>query len=62
MIAETVGGGTITFHCGGGPVTIAVTATLVIPGNTTIDGGGPITLLGENVVVALNARRTTTAF
>jgi hypothetical protein len=48
-IAETVGGGRIKFHCGGGPVTIPVTATLVIPDNATISGGGTITLLGTNV-------------
>src|SRR5689334_15316376 len=40
VIAGTVGGGTIKFNCGGSPVTIELTATLVIPDNTTVDGGG----------------------
>src|SRR5438445_3706285 len=53
-IAGAVGGGTIKFNCGSGPVTIEVTATLMIPDNTTIDGGATITLLGAgNVEVAL---------
>src|SRR5581483_4479853 len=42
-------GGIITFDCGGGPVTIAVTATLDLPTNvdTVLDGGGLITLDGQ---------------
>ena len=38
MLAETAGG-IVKFKCGGGPVTIALTATLVPPHNTIIDGG-----------------------
>jgi predicted outer membrane repeat protein len=60
VIAVTVGGATIKFHCGGGPVTIELTATLVIPDNTTIDGGGTITLFAAaNVEVALVTADTT---
>src|SRR5215475_3830563 len=56
------GGSTIKFHCGGDPVTIPVTATLVIPDNTTINGGGTITLLGDaNVLVAFVAGNSTVA-
>jgi hypothetical protein len=46
VIAGATDGGTIKFKCGGGPVTIAQTATLSLPNNTTIDGGGLITLDG----------------
>ena len=38
------GGGTIKFNCGRAPVIITLTDTLTIPNNTTIDGGGLITL------------------
>ncbi len=44
LIAATIGGGTIKFKCGVRPVTITLTATLLVPGNTTIDGGGLVTL------------------
>jgi hypothetical protein len=53
IIAETVGGATIRFKCGRAPVTIALSnvttspgfpVLLVLPNNTTIDGGGLITL------------------
>ena len=42
------GGGTITFSCGGSPVTITLTNRKTIPTNTsvTIQGGGLITLSG----------------
>jgi len=41
-------GGLITFDCGGGAVTITVTATLALPinKNTVIDGGNKVTLDG----------------
>lgn len=41
-------GGIITFDCGPDPVTIAVTSELAVVANTTIDGGGKITLSGNN--------------
>jgi predicted outer membrane repeat protein len=56
IIAETLGGGTIRFKCGPDPATIPLTqiattapgfpVLLVLPHNTTIDGGGLITLDG----------------
>jgi len=57
IIAETVGGATIRFECGPQPVTIALSeptttdpfaapVMLVLPDNTTVDGGGLITLDG----------------
>ena len=64
-VAASVGGGTIKFHCGSGPVSILVTTTLVIPDNTTIDGDGTITLVGAKtplfapVLVALVRSNTT---
>jgi parallel beta helix pectate lyase-like protein len=51
--ARASGGGTIRFRCGPDPVTIPLTATLVIPTNTTIDGNGRIILDGGSQVVAL---------
>jgi Chlamydia polymorphic membrane protein (Chlamydia_PMP) repeat len=49
-------GGIITFDCGGGPVTIPVTATLKVPvnKNTVIDGGNKITLDGGSAVRILS--------
>jgi hypothetical protein len=46
LVAAATGGGTIKFNCGGGPVTITLTATLIPPDHTTIDGDGLITLDG----------------
>ncbi len=56
IIAETVGGATIRFNCGPEPVTIALSeptitdplapVLLVLPNNTTIDGGSLLTLDG----------------
>lgn len=42
------GFGAVTFNCGAAPVTITFTSQKVITGNTTIDGGGLITLSGGN--------------
>jgi hypothetical protein len=48
-------GGTITFSCGSAAVSIPITATLRPPTNktTVIDGGGKITLDGQNQVQIL---------
>jgi predicted outer membrane repeat protein len=47
-----VGGGSVTFNCGTSPVTITVTRTIeIISADTTIDGGGLITISGGNSVV-----------
>src|SRR5690349_15342900 len=43
-------GGTVTFNCGGSPLTITLAARLVITKTTTIDGGGLITLSGGGTV------------
>src|SRR6266536_3020462 len=41
-------GGTISFNCGSGPHTIPISSEKSINLNTTIDGGGTITLDGQN--------------
>jgi hypothetical protein len=54
-------GGTIRFRCGRGPTTIVLTADLVIPDNTTIDGDGVISLhgvLASPITVEAGARVT----
>ena len=45
-----MGGGTVTFDCGASGVTITVTSTKTISADTTIDGGGLITISGGNSV------------
>lgn len=54
--AEITRGGIITFNCGTAPATIRLTSTLQVPANlnTVIDGGGKITLDGNNAVRILN--------
>src|SRR5437660_11008402 len=47
-VAGSVGGGRTQVHCGDAPATITVATTLVIPNNTTINGGGTITLLSTH--------------
>ena len=42
------GGGSVTFNCGANPVTITVTSQKTINADTTIDGGGLITISGGN--------------
>ena len=44
------GGGTIAFSCGSTAVTIPIRSELVVSSNTVIDGGGRVTLDGENRV------------
>jgi hypothetical protein len=46
-------GGRIRFRCGRRPATISLTATLVVPHDTTIDGGGRITLDGNGSVLVV---------
>jgi hypothetical protein len=51
--AALTGGGLVTFDCGGGAVTIDIstgTGTKFIVANTTIDGGGVITISGGGSV------------
>ena len=54
--AAATAGGVITFNCGGGAVTIPITATLNLPinKNTVIDGGNKITLDGGGAVRILS--------
>jgi predicted outer membrane repeat protein len=69
IIAETVGGATIRFNCGSEPVTIALSQVttapglpvlLVLPNNTTLDGGGLITLDGTHTATVVFVDRDTT--
>ncbi|MBI1878997.1 MAG: hypothetical protein HYR94_12395 [Chloroflexi bacterium] len=48
--AKLVGGGTITFNCGGAK-TITFTTLKQIADNTTLDGSGLITLSGSNAAL-----------
>ncbi len=54
--AALVGGGNISFNCGANPVTITLTSGKTISVNTTIDGGGKITLSGGDAhsIFAIN--------
>jgi MYXO-CTERM domain-containing protein len=49
LSAALVGGGAVTFSCGG-PATITVLSAKTISANTTVDGGGTVTLSGNNLV------------
>jgi hypothetical protein len=69
IIAETVGRATIRFKCGPAPVTLALNdittapgfpVLLVLPNNTTIDGGGLITLDGTFTATVAFVNRDTT--
>jgi hypothetical protein len=44
--AAIASGGVITFACGAAPVTITVTSELKVTKDTTLDGGGKVTLSG----------------
>jgi len=46
LAAALAGGGSVTFNCGG-PQTILLTAVNTLSHNTTLDGGGVITLTGS---------------
>jgi Calx-beta domain len=48
LAAAMAGGGSVTFDCGPGAVTIPLTSELVVSASTAIDGGGTITLSGQN--------------
>lgn len=51
--AALASGGLVTFNCGGAPLTITVTQAKLITQETTIDGGGLITLSGGGMVHVL---------
>jgi len=46
LSAKIAGGGLYSFNCGPGPVTIVLTGTLDLSRDTTLDGGGVITISG----------------
>jgi len=48
--AALAAGGLVTFDCGADPVTIALTAEMVITAEIAIDGGGLVTLSGGDTV------------
>lgn len=50
LASELAKGGVITFDCGAAPVTIKLDAAIVVPTDkdTVLDGGGKITLDGQN--------------
>jgi len=58
--AAVTAGGIVTFDCGSAPTTIAVTETLDWPStkDSTIDGGGKITLDGGNSVQIMTFKGT----
>lgn len=51
--AAAATGGVITFACGPGPVTIAVTSEIVVAKETVIDGGGVVALDGGGLTRVL---------
>ena len=53
-------GGLVTFSCGPNPATITITATKMIEHDTTIDGGGRVTISGGGTVGVLWIRRHAT--
>jgi hypothetical protein len=55
LASRLAGGGTVTFDCGPSPVTIAITGEKLIGADTTIDGGGKITLRGNGATRILRS-------
>jgi hypothetical protein len=49
----------VTFSCGSGPVTITITSTKMVAQDTTIDGGGLITISGGGTVEVFAVRVAT---
>ncbi len=60
--AALAGGGSVTFNCGASPITITVTSRKVIGSDTSLDGGGLVTLSGGGVtgVVSISQKVTAT--
>src|SRR5262249_15880424 len=46
--AALAGGGLVTFDCGPEPATITIASTKTITADTTVEGGGAITISGGN--------------
>src|SRR5512139_3879187 len=59
--AALVGGGMVTFNCGG-TATITVTSTKTIGADTTIDGGSLITISGGNSVGIFSVKNADVKF
>jgi hypothetical protein len=57
--AALAGGGSVTFNCGSDPVTITLTGPKTITSKTSVDGGGLITLSGNDAsqVFIINKKR-----
>jgi hypothetical protein len=55
-IADAQGGGTIQFKCGKDPVEIPVVAPIIVPDNSTLNGGGLITLAPAPRIVGSTVR------
>lgn len=49
--AALASGGNVTFSCGASPVTITLTSTKTVSANTSLDGGGVVTLSGGGAVL-----------
>ena len=54
LAAAVANGGIIVFNCGSNPHTISISSELQVNKNTTIDGGGKITLDGQNSSSIIN--------
>lgn len=59
--AALAGGGLVTFNCGSDSVTITITSTKMIAQDTTIDGGGRITISGGGAVRVFTSDRASFA-
>jgi len=57
LAAAVAAGGVVTFDCGAAPVTIPVTAEIVVAADTILDGGGLVTLDGGGAtrIMAIHA-------
>src|SRR3954454_23046893 len=55
LAAKLSAGGSITFDCGPSPATIAITSEKLISADTTLDGGGKITLHGNGATRILRS-------
>ena len=63
LTAALAHGGLVSFNCGGGPVTIDISAgtgTKPVDSDTTLDGGGLITISGGNAVPVFSVDRGVT--
>ena len=54
------GGGAVSFNCGDAPVTIRLTSTIIVEADTSIDGGGRVTLSGNRARRVLQVNQDVT--